>query len=281
VIVALVSDFGTRDHYVGSMKAVVLSVCPEATLVDITHEIAPQDVLGGALELAAAYRYFPAGTVFLAVVDPGVGSGRRAIAADAGGYRFVGPDNGVLSLALLDAAPGLARVSDSGPIEPINPINPTRTDAQIVELRERRLARPQISRTFEGRDRFAPAAGWLAKGIELRAFGPDVCDPVLLAIPSARVHEGSIDGEVLRVDRFGNLVTNIGADSLARVVRTGAVVAIADRTARLVATYADAKPLELCALVGSTGHLEVSVNAGNAATDLKAGRGARVIVRSR
>ena len=147
-VIALVTDFGTRDHYAGTMKGVALGICPDATLVDITHEIAAHDVLGGALELAAAYRYFPPGTIFLVVVDPGVGSARRGIAADTGDYRFVAPDNGVLT-AVLDEHPA----------------------KRVVELTERKYARPSVSRTFEGRDRFAPAAAWLAKGIDLAALG--------------------------------------------------------------------------------------------------------------
>src|SRR5512133_3299911 len=138
-VVALLTDFGTRDHYAGTMKGVMLGICPDVTLVDVSHDVAAHDVLGGALELASAYRYFPIGTIFLVVVDPGVGSTRRAVAADAGDYRFVAPDNGVLSVVFDQAPPRLA-----------------------VELTNRTYARPTISKTFEGRDRFAPAAAWLA-----------------------------------------------------------------------------------------------------------------------
>src|SRR5262252_3841759 len=152
-VIALLTDFGTRDHYAGTMKGVALGICPDATFVDITHEIAPHDVLGGALELAAAYKYFPSGTVFLVVVDPGVGSARRGIAAEAGDYRFVAPDNGVLT-----------SVFDEHPPK------------KVVELTERRYARPSVSRTFEGRDRFAPAAAWIAKGTLLPAFGRAITD---------------------------------------------------------------------------------------------------------
>ena len=257
MIVALLSDFGTRDHYVGSMKAAVLSVCPEATLVDITHEVPPQDILTGALELAAAYSYFPPGTVFLCVVDPGVGSARRGIAGSAGGYYFVGPDNGLLSLAVHDAG----------------------SPAVFVELTERRFARSTVSKTFEGRDRFAPAAGWLAGGTPLTAFGPAIPDPVSLQVPTSRVSGGAIEGEVLLVDRFGNLITNIGAGSIAG----GAApieVAIAGRTiGGIVSTYAAAPPHALCALVGSSGYLEIAVNGGNAAAYLAIGRGETVLVR--
>src|SRR5512138_3417012 len=140
-VIALLSDFGARDHYAGTMKGVMLGICPDVTLADITHEIRPHDVLEGALQLAASFKYFPAVTIFLAVVDPGVGSARRGIAAEAGDYRFVAPDNGVLTAVFRDWPP-----------------------KKIVELTDRRYARPTVSRTFEGRDRFAPAAGWLAKG---------------------------------------------------------------------------------------------------------------------
>jgi S-adenosylmethionine hydrolase len=143
-VVALLTDFGTRDHYAGAMKGVILGIAADVTLVDITHDFPPNDVLVGALELAACYKYFPQGTIFVAVVDPGVGSVRRAIAVDTGDHRFVAPDNGVLTLVLKETPP-----------------------RKIVELTERRYARPTVSRTFEGRDRFAPAAAWLAKGIKL------------------------------------------------------------------------------------------------------------------
>src|SRR3989449_5163655 len=187
-VIALLSDFGTRDHYAGTMKGVALGICPDATLVDISHDLPPQDVLAGALELAAAYKYFPAGTIFLAVVDPGVGSTRRGIAAEAGDYKFVAPDNGVLTAVLEEHPPRRA-----------------------VELSERRYARPTVSRTFEGRDRFAPAAAWLAKGVDLGALGRSAGSLHRLEVPKPTVEAGSgtVLGEVLRVDRFGNLITNI------------------------------------------------------------------------
>lgn len=256
--VAFLSDFGTRDHYAGTLKAVVLSVCPDATLVDIGHEIAPHDVLGAALELAACYRYFPPGTVFLAVVDPGVGSARRGIAAEAGDYKFVAPDNGVLSAVLAET--------------------PAR---RVVELTERKYARPTVSRTFEGRDRFAPAAGWLAKGISIVSLGRPVTDYVVIDVPQPVVDEGGITGEVMRVDRFGNLVTNIDRRTFEHLAHLSSVeVAIGGReVARLVATYAEAPAGEPCALFGGTDHLEIAVNAGDAASVLGVGRGARVTVR--
>lgn len=253
-VIALLSDFGTRDHYVGSMKGVILGICGDATLVDISHDIAPHDVVEGALELAAVYKYFPAGTIFVAVVDPGVGSLRRGIAADVGDYRFVCPDNGLLTLVAREAPP-----------------------KKVVELTERRYARPTVSRTFEGRDRFAPAAAWLAKGIQLPALGRAVADFQRLDIPQAVVDGSSIRGAVLRIDRFGNLVTNVDRKTFDKFGRDGIQITAGGATVgRLVATYAEIQAGEVCALFGSTDHLELSANAGSAADILGLVRGAPV-----
>ena len=257
-VVAFLSDFGTRDHYAGTMKGVVLGVCPDATLVDIGHDIPAHDVLAGALELAACYRYFPAGTIFLVVVDPGVGSSRRGIAADCGDYNFVAPDNGVLSAVFRDTPP-----------------------KKVVELTERKYARATVSRTFEGRDRFAPAAGWLAKGIALVSLGKSIANYQVLDLPQAHVGDSEITGEIVRVDRFGNLISNIDHRRFAQLADAGTiVVTVGEREIpRIVATYADAPAGELCALFGSTDHLEIAVNAGDAARVLGVGRGAKVTVR--
>lgn len=257
-VVALLSDFGTRDHYAGTMKGVILTICPDATLIDITHEVPPHDVLDGALQLAAAARYFPPGTIFLAVVDPGVGGARRGIAAEVGDYRFVSPDNGVLTVVLREW--------------------PAK---KIVELTERRYARPTVSRTFEGRDRFAPAAGWLAKGIQLTALGRPAQDIQRLDIPLPQAAESVVTGVVLRIDRFGNLITNIDRRSFESTARGGPVQVLAGGHAvgRLVATYADIQSDEICALFGSTDHLELAANAGSAADRLALPRGAVVEVR--
>src|SRR5713226_8581782 len=199
-VIALLTDFGTRDHYAGTMKGVALGICPDATLVDISHEVPPHDVLAGALELAACYRYFPAGTIFLVVVDPGVGSSRRGIAADTGEYKFVAPDNGVLTVVFEETPP-----------------------RKLVELTERRYARPTVSRTFEGRDRFAPAAGWLAKGIELSALGRPAGSVQRIELPHPTVTPDELTGQVLRVDRFGNLITNIDRKTFLRLAQDGAL----------------------------------------------------------
>jgi S-adenosylmethionine hydrolase len=257
-VVAFLSDFGTRDHYVGAMKGVVLGVCPDATLVDIGHDLPAHDVLAGALELAACYRCFPHGTIFLVVVDPGVGSSRRGIAADCGDYRFVAPDNGVLTAVFHETPP-----------------------KKVVELTERKYARPTVSRTFEGRDRFAPAAGWLAKGVALVSLGKSIPDYRVIDLPRPVAGQGGLTGEVVRVDRFGNLITNIDRRAVEQLAgRAGVAITAGDREVpRLVATYAEAAPGEICALFGSTDHLEIAVNAGDAARLLGLGRGARVRVR--
>ena len=259
-VIALLTDFGTRDHYVGAMKGVALGICPDAVFVDITHDIAPHDVLAAALELAASYRYFPAGTIFVVVVDPGVGSGRRAIAAEGGGCRFVAPDNGVLTAVFQQTPP-----------------------KRVVELTERRYARPTVSRTFEGRDRFAPAAAWLAKGIQLSALGRPVSDYQLIDIPVVLVGDEGIDGVVLRIDRFGNLVTNIDRKSFERLASSGDIeIEVGGHpVGRLVETYADIAADEICALFGSTDHLEIAANAASAVERLGLERGAPVRVARR
>src|SRR5947209_3058192 len=258
-VIALLTDFGTRDHYAGTMKGVALGICPDVTFVDITHDIPAHDVLAGALELAASYKFFPPGTIFLVVVDPGVGSSRRGIAADAGDHKFVAPDNGVLTAVLDEHVP-----------------------RRVVELSERRYARPTVSRTFEGRDRFAPAAAWLAKGIELAALGRSAGAIHHLEIPKPQVGGKGIDGQVLRVDHFGNLITNIDRRSFDKIadgpldIRAGSHV-----VPRVVSTYADVPPGEVGALFGSTDHLEIAANGASAAARLDLGRGAPVHVARR
>lgn len=257
-VVALLTDFGLSDPYVGVMKGVVLSICPEATLVDITHGVPAQDVVVGALHLAAAYRYFPRGTIFVAVVDPGVGSQRRAIAAAAGGHVFVAPDNGILTVVLRESAP-----------------------EQIVELADRSFALDTVSRTFEGRDRFAPAAAWIARGTPLSAFGPPVSDVRFADLPRPVLERDSAAGVVVSVDRFGNLITNLDRTT---VIALGGPEALSveigeRRLTRIVRTYSDVGAGELCALFCSTDHLEVAVAGGSAAARLALTRGAAVVVR--
>jgi S-adenosyl-L-methionine hydrolase (adenosine-forming) len=258
-VIALLTDFGTRDHYAGTMKGVAIGICPDATLVDITHELPPHDVLAGALELAASYKYFPAGTVFLVVVDPGVGSTRRGIAVEAGDYRFVAPDNGVLSVVLGEQPP-----------------------KRIVELTERKYARASVSRTFEGRDRFAPAAAWLAKGIDLAGLGRTAGSIQGLDVPEPRLDDRGIAGEVLRVDRFGNLITNIDRTAFDRFATEPFELTAGPHViSKMVSTYADVDRGQICALFGSSDHLEIAANGESAADRLALGRGAAVHISRR
>jgi S-adenosylmethionine hydrolase len=256
--IAFVTDFGTRDHYAGVMKGVVLTICPEALLVDVTHDLPAHDIPFAARELAATYKYFPAGTIFIVVVDPGVGSTRRGIAADVGDWRFVAPDNGVLTTVFEEAPP-----------------------KKVVELTERRYARPTVSRTFEGRDRFAPAGAWLAKGIQLSALGRPVSDYVTIELPQPITDEGSVRGEVVRIDRFGNVVTNIDRRLCEHLAPNGEALSIdvgGHAVTRMVATFTDIAPGEICALYGSTDHLEFAAQASSAAAGLDVAVGAGVSV---
>jgi S-adenosylmethionine hydrolase len=259
-VVALLTDFGLRDHYVGAMKGVIVGICPDVTLVDISHDVPAHDVLGAALELGAAYRYFPDGTIFLVVVDPGVGSARRGIAVQAREYTLVGPDNGVFS-AVLDEVP----------------------PKRVVELTDARYRRPTVSRTFEGRDRFAPAAGWLAAGVPLANLGPPTEPACRLNLPRPEPRGDALVGQVLWIDRFGNLVTNVDRAACERFAPGGSMtVSIgAHGGVPFVSTYSDVPHGELCALIGSADRLEVAANGTSAASTLSVARGASVRITRR
>lgn len=256
-VIALLSDFGLRDHYVGTMKGAILGIAPDCVLVDLTHDIVAHDILQGSLQLSAACGYFPTGTIFLAVVDPGVGSTRRAIAVAAGGYYFVAPDNGLLT------APLAARTPDC-----------------IVEITEARYALPVISRTFEGRDRFGPAAAWLARGTAITDFGPKLADYARLDLPVPRVIDDALRGVVLYVDRFGNAVTNIDRQTLdAFAAHSRPTIAAAGETVEgPFETYAQISPGAVAALFGSSDHLELAMNAASAAARLGLRPGDPVVV---
>jgi S-adenosylmethionine hydrolase len=258
-LVALLTDFGTRDHYVGVMKGVVLGINPDVTLVDLSHDLPPHDIGFAADELAAICKYFPAGTIFLVVVDPGVGTARLGIAAEAGEWRFVAPDNGVLTGVFEEHPP-----------------------KKVVELTERRYARPTVSRTFEGRDRFAPAAAWLSKGVQLPALGRPVSDYVTLPLRRPLLGEGVLTGTVSRIDRFGNVVTNLDRKTCERLVDGGRAVQLtigAHPIARIVSTYAEIGADEVAALFGSTDHLECAARATSAAARLNVSVGDPVVLR--
>lgn len=253
-LVTLTTDFGTRDPYAAAIKGVMLALCPQLRLVDLSHEIGPQDVLEGALFLAGVIQYFPAGTVHLVVVDPGVGSERRAIAVRAGAQTIVCPDNGLLTL--------LAR---EHPIE------------QAHEITNPDFMRADLSATFHGRDLFAPAAARIACGAPLAEAGPAIEDLVTLDVPEARRDGDVIRGEVLRIDRYGNAITNV-----ARALLDGATVAeVRAGSARLRGLhriYADVAQGEPLALFESNGYLAIAVNGGDAGDTLDLARGTAVAV---
>jgi S-adenosylmethionine hydrolase len=257
--IALLSDFGTRDHYAGVMKGVILGIAGDVTIVDVSHDLPAHDVVQASWELAATFKYFPPGTIFLAVIDPGVGSLRRGIAAEAGEWRFVAPDNGVLTGVFQECPP-----------------------KKVVELTERRYARPTVSRTFEGRDRFAPAAAWLAKGIQLPALGRAVTDFVTLDLAKPMLDGDRLTGIVVRVDRFGNVITNVDRRVYERLANGPAALQLmigSHVIERMVSTYSEIRPGEIGALFGSTDHLEVAAHAASAAERMNVAVGTPVEVR--
>ena len=304
-IITLTTDFGVADGYVGTMKGVILGIVPDARLVDISHEITPQNVRQAAYVLYTAYPFFPLYTVHLVVVDPGVGGTRRPIALRTPVGYFVGPDNGILSYVM-------AR-------EPVE---------ALVELADPRYRLPHVSHTFHGRDVFAPAAAHLAAGVPITALGPPVADPVTFPPPRLEVGPDGITGEVLHADRFGNVITSIGrlewseeelllgpafrnagnreqeagsrvqdagggkigarggkwavrGEGGLRFRATEAVVVVAGQEiAGVRHTYAEVAPGETLALVGSAGHLEIAVREGSAAHALGLRVGDVVVLRS-
>ena len=269
-IVTLLTDFGLSEAYVGVMKGVILAIAPNAKLVDLTHDVPPQAVDGAAFLIEGAWRYFPAGTVHLVVVDPGVGTRRRRIALRSEGQYFVGPDNGVLSAALPDVVRG-ARAADAGYVVREVALPP---DIEAVLIESEAVLRQPLSATFEGRDAFAPAAAHLAVGGSLSDLGPSTSTmQALPAFRAPRAADGSLAGRVVHVDHYGNLITDIrGEDLLA-----APLIEVAGRTLRLVHTYGESD--RLCAIVSSAGSVEVALPNGSAAEALGVGRGAVVIAR--
>lgn len=241
-IVTLLTDFGTSDHYVGVMKGVILARCSGATLVDITHEVPAWDIASGAYLLAEAWRWFPAGTTHLVVVDPGVGSSRRALAARANGHVFITPDNGILTMALAGC------------------------DTEVHEITSGDFFHQPLSTTFHGRDLFAPAAAEAAKGREIHTFGPAITDWVRLNIAEpVPATDRQWNGAVLHVDRFGNVITNFRFGQFpapASITISGQIIA------DFASAYAASPPGKLFAIAGSSGYWELSINNGDAAQEL-------------
>jgi hypothetical protein len=255
-IITLLTDFGLADHYVAAMKGVILGICPRARLIDITHQIAPFSIPQGAYTLAQAWKYFPPGTVHLAVVDPGVGSARRAMAAEIEGHRFVAPDNGLLTMVLASGR-----------------------NAKIREISQRRYFREPVSNTFHGRDIFAPVAAHLARGLALARVGKPLADPVTgdFAKP-IQLPDGRWRGTVLNIDSFGNVITNFDWATFHDIARRPFSLKLASRTlTKYIATYASAPAGRPFVIEGSGGYVEISIDKSSAAASLNIVPGATIV----
>jgi len=253
-IITLTTDFGVGDFYVGAMKGAILRIAPDVHLVDISHQIPPQDVLTAAFVLRHAAREFPPGTVHLAVVDPGVGTQRRPLALQSDGQLWVGPDNGLFSFVL------------------------DRPKTQAHQITRTELCSPRPSHTFHGRDIFAPIAAHLCSGLALAEVGPSIADPVHLDHTTPQKSAARIEGLIVHIDHYGNLVTNI---SIADLTPWGSAVRVRlgpQVLQGLSQTYADVDQGEPLALIGSTGLLEISINGGNAARQLDLNRHDSVVI---
>jgi S-adenosylmethionine hydrolase len=254
-MITLTSDFGLKDPYVAEMKGVILSINPEATIVDVSHGVEKFDIRMGAFILASAAPYFPKGTVHIAVVDPGVGTARRAIVVVTKRCFFVGPDNGVLMLA--------AQNQDID---------------QVHELANSKLMLPQVSCTFHGRDIFAPAAAYLDLGVEPSGFGTAITDAVTPDFTGVKRKNGILIGEVLHVDSFGNVITNISQKDLPQAKTFNVTLLKHSLNLSISKTYADAKSKQPLALIGSHGFLEIALNQASAAEKFNLAAGDKVEV---
>ncbi|MBN1105451.1 MAG: SAM-dependent chlorinase/fluorinase [Deltaproteobacteria bacterium] len=242
-IITLLTDFGLSDPYAAMIKGVILSINPGARIVDITHQIDRGSIHQAARIIRETYRYFPERTVHLAVVDPGVGSDRRLIALEADGHLFVGPDNGLF-----------------WPVIEVN------GPATVVQLTESRFFLPDVTHTFHGRDVFAPVAAYLSLGTDVHSLGREITDAIKITFPSPCCREGMLWGQIIRVDHFGNLITNIEAEELSRYLGTAQpVIHVGQLTVEgLGRIYADVEEGRPMALINSSGLLEIAVNMGKA-----------------
>lgn len=243
-LITLITDFGQKDPFVGIMKGVIISINPEAGIIDITHEIPPGNIKEAAFIVWESFGYFPAGTICVVVVDPGVGSGRRPLLVEASGRYFIGPDNGVFTM-----------MKETG-------------GARVFHITKERFFLEKRGSTFHGRDVFAPSAAWLSKGVLPSEFGPEISDPVAIEFPRASVGKNSIEGEVIRIDRFGNAITNIGADILMALIgnrpKGGLKIKIKDVETDLRGFYSEAGDGKSHAVINSSGLLEIFIYMGDA-----------------
>jgi S-adenosylmethionine hydrolase len=254
-IITLLTDFGLADHFVGVVKGVILGICPEARMVDITHAVTPFEIAEAGFLLAQSWRYFPKGTIHMAVVDPGVGSSRRAILAEAGGHFFVAPDNGLLSLVFAEE------------------------EHRVREITARRYFREPVSQTFHGRDVFAPVAAHLAAGVALAKFGKRIEDATRFPFAGpVRTARRNWTGSIVQIDRFGNLITNFKTAEFGPR-QPFELMAGLSTVSRIEANYEAAGMGELFAIAGSSGYFEIAVGQGSAARVLGCGVGAPVELR--
>ena len=253
-IITLTTDFGTRDGYAGAVKGVIKRIDPDAEVVDVTHQIGPFDILGAALTLNNFYRYFPQGTIHLAVVDPGVGSERQPLLIRSEDFCFVGPDNGIFSFVLR---------------------NETITDMVVLSNTKYFLAEP--SSTFHARDIFAPVAAYVSRGLDVNEFGRAAKECYKLVIPEPRLSKGKLRGEIIHADGFGNLVTNVAAESL-RGKKIRAITVGRRRIERLARSYSEIEEGKAGALIGSSDLLEIAINQGSARETLKSKVGSAVTI---
>jgi S-adenosyl-L-methionine hydrolase (adenosine-forming) len=256
-VITLTTDFSLHDSYVGTMKGVILRIFPEARLVDISHQISPQDILEASLVLESGYRYFPVGTVHLVVVDPGVGGGRRPIIVMGSEHYFVGPDNGTFT-----------RILEQDP------------EATVREITENKFLLPKVSDTFHGRDIFAPVAAYLGRGIDPAEFGPLVGQSRRLEVPVPMIWGDQIRGEVIHIDSFGNIVSNVSREQFEKSVQKRRFrIWINGRTIdRINRTYEEGEQGRPLALFGSTDLLEIAVAGGRAERRIGAGKGDTVLI---
>ena len=261
-VITLLTDFGLRDPYVGAMKGVILSICPDANIVDISHEIRKFDIRQGAYVLAASAPFFPKGTIHVGVVDPGVGTSRKAIIIETKKSFYIGPDNGLLTLAALRE--GVKKV---------------------VQITNSKYMLPRVSRTFHGRDIFAPAAAYLANGVPIENFGPLLEEYEILSFSKPHVRKDQIEGEIIYVDGFGNIVTNIYSEILEKVgisEEDKIKVLLNDKLGKVLKickAYNEVKKGEFLAIIGSGNFLEISINQGNAAKKLNVKEGTKIKIK--
>ena len=257
-VVTLTTDFGTSDHFVGVMKGVIHNINPEVELVDLCHNVNSYDVFDAAFTLAQSYRYFPSDTIHLVVIDPGVGTARRPILARTMEYKFVAPDNGVLSL-----------------------IYEREESVEVRHITSDHYFLNPVSNTFHARDIFSPVVGWLSKGVEVEKFGDPISDYAKFASPKAKqVNESLIKGVTIKVDKFGNIITNITPQDVPQLFSDNPpsfkIIINQQEVTKLNLAYSMGKPSEIFAIVGSSGFLEICTNRGSAAKALNVARGAEV-----